>query len=123
MSEALFPLWVSAFLSTVLVEAPIYALALRTRLSLLHALCVGVALQAFTHPLFWLTWDRLGAWPYENYRLAVAIFESIIVVLEAALVTIALPPRRPWHRVPTFAFALLVSLIANASSVLVGILR
>ena len=57
MSPDFFDMWLPAFLSTILSETPIYALFLRDRMGLGNALALGVALQFFTHPLFWLAWD------------------------------------------------------------------
>lgn len=123
MSEYLLPLWREAFATTVLVETPIYALFLWKRLPLFHALLIGFALQALTHPLFWLSWDALGTWPYDHYALAVGLFETTIVWVEAAAIALALPPRRPWHRWPGFGLGLVASLTANAISVLVGVIQ
>jgi hypothetical protein len=123
VNEELLTLWYPAFATTILVEAPIYALFMAGRAGLVWALLTGVALQALTHPIFWLSWGALGQWPYENYVLAVGLFESTIVLVEAAAVWLVLPPRRPWQRVPNLALALLASVVANTTSVVVGLLN
>lgn len=123
MSEHLLTLWYDAFLTTILVEAPIYALLMSRRMGLVPALLVGVALQALTHPIFWLSWDALGQWPYDNYGLAVGLFESTIVMVEAVALWWVLPQRRPWHRAPNILNAIAISLVANTTSVVVGLLK
>lgn len=123
MSDYLFELWGPAFISTILIEAPIVAIFIRHRLSIVVALILGVALQAVTHPVFWLSWDTLGAWPYDNYGLALGLFESTIVLIEAGLIWVALPKRRPWQRLPNSGLALVASLVANTTSVVVGMLH
>lgn len=123
MSEHLLGPWLVAFTTTVLVEAPIYALWLSRRMRIVQALLLGFALQALTHPVFWLTWDTLEEWPYDHYALAVTLFESVIVLVEALVVFLVVPRDRPWHRLPRSWLALFASLSANATSVLVGLLH
>jgi len=123
LSEHLLPLWREAFATTILVEVWIYALFLWRRVPIVHALLIGVALQALTHPIFWLSWDALGAWPYANYELAVALFEVTIVGVEALAIAWAIPRRRPWQRLPNLALGLIASLVANTTSVVVGLLH
>ncbi len=123
MSDYLFDLWVPAFISTILIEAPIVALFVRQRLTMVAALALGIAFQAVTHPVFWLSWDALEAWPYDNYELALGLFESTIVLVEAGLIWLALPTRRAWQRLPNGWLALIASLVANATSVVVGMLH
>lgn len=123
MSEHLLGLWHEAFATTVLIEVWVYALFLSRRLPIVHALLIGVALQALTHPIFWLSWDALGAWPYDNYLLAVGLFETTIVGVEAVSIAWVLPRRRPWQRLPNLALGLVASLVANTTSVVVGLLH
>lgn len=122
MSEEFFAMWVPAFLATILSETAIYALFLRDRMGLGNALALGIALQLFTHPLFWLAWDAETTFFYQHYDVAVVLFELVIFLAEAGIVWAVLARRRPWHRMPNVALALLASLCANSVSLTIGML-
>lgn len=123
MSPEWYSQWWPAFLTTLLAEAPIFALFLRGRLGLGPALAMGVALQAVTHPIFWLTWERWADYFFAHYDASVWTFEAVIYLVEAALVWAILPRRRPWQRVPNAALALLASTVANSTSLVIGMLN
>ena len=121
MSDAFFDLWWRAFLSTIIIEVPIYALVLRA-LDLPRALVLGLACQAVTHPCFWLSWNALGDGVYDHYVVAVIAFETVITIIEASLCAIILTREGFAFRRAT-SISLFASLLANASSVLVGYLK
>ncbi len=123
MSPEWFDQWLPAFLTTVLAEAPIFALFLGGRLGIGPALAVGVALQAVTHPLFWLAWERWADYFFAHYSASVWAFETVIYLVEAGLVWVALPRRRPWERVPNLVLALVASTVANSTSLVIGMLN
>lgn len=120
MTPELFQAWWPAFLTTILVETPIYTLFSQQRLGLANALIVGVALQAVTHPCFWLAWDALGDFAYTHYIPAVVGFELVITLAEAGLLLWVLGRANPRTG---FATGLLASTVANVSSILVGLLK
>ncbi len=121
MSEAFFDLWWRAFLSTLIVEVPIYALVLRS-LDLPRALVLGIACQAVTHPCFWLSWNALGDGVYDHYVVAVIAFETVITLIEAMLCAVVLK-RDGYASRGAIRLGLIASVVANASSVLVGYLK
>ena len=99
--------WLSAFLLTQLVEAPIYMKS--GKISWWKALVPS----AVTHPFVWFVFPLLQEHGVSYLGMAAAA-EAFAVLAEAALVRLAfgVPGRR----------AFWVSVLANASSVAVGLL-
>jgi len=103
---SLFESWPAAFALTAVVEAPIYARALRPR-PWGRALLLGALLSLPTHPLVFVWLPKVWPGTYPGY---VAAAEAIAVLGEAALL---------WRlRVSP---ALLWALAANAASTAVGL--
>lgn len=105
--------WLLAFLWTLALELPVYALWLAPRLRSAAATCgLVLAINAITHPLLWFVMPRPA-----SYAAYLAIGESGVVVLEAALIAGVLRrhPRPVW-------IAIGASLSANALSTAVGML-
>lgn len=98
--------WLTAFLLTEAVEAPVY-LALGRGVPLLRRLLVAFGASAVTHPVLWFAfpWDRASWW------WSFVIGECLVVIVEGALAWLA-----------GFRFPWLVALAANAASVVVGLL-
>ena len=122
MTSVWFDLWLGAFVSTVLAEAPVYGLFLRDRLGLASALALGVALQCVTHPLFWLAWAAEPDLFFDHYGAAVFGFEAAVYTVEAAIIWAVLPRRPASAKLPNLALAFLASATANTSSVLIGMM-
>jgi hypothetical protein len=105
-------LWLFGFALTLVLELPIYVLALRRPLGgVARALTVGVAVNVATHPLAWTL--AVG------HRLPWVAIEALVTVAEAAMIFAAaraLGRRLPIHE------SFLVSLAANALSAGVGLL-
>jgi len=95
----------AAFVWTVALEFPVYALALPRTWSVARALCFTLAVNLLTHP-------ALCAWVLASKpRLgALAAAELAVALIEAGLLLLAIgPPRR-------FAWALLAAGSANSLS-------
>ena len=122
MSEHWFSLWIPAFLLTILVETPVVVLLTRRRIGWGAALALGVALQAVTHPLFWLTWERWQRFFFSHYLASTAVFEAVIFLAEAALIAWVVPRRERSSRRHA-VWAVGVSTLANSASLLLGILK
>jgi hypothetical protein len=102
--------WLVAFGLTVAVEAPVYLLGL-VGLHLAtwrRAVALAIGVNVVTHPMLWafLTWYRSPG--------AYVAAELAVVVAEAALLRLAV------HR--DLGALLALSLAANTTSVLVGLL-
>lgn len=93
--------WLIAFALTQLVEVPIYLVATKRNLQ------VAFLASTFTHPIVWFVFPLvpIAYWPM------VALAEAFAVVVEAA-----------WLRVNRVSHPVRWSVIANASSVAVGLL-
>jgi len=115
MTEAMVGAWFMAFISTILIEGPIYALFARGIWRVPKALAMSVILQLTTHPLLWLIFYDIQAL-IPDYVLAVLIAELGVVSIEAALLSWM------WGR-GFFGLALTAALTANAVSTAVGLLR
>ncbi len=98
--------WARAFVLTQAVEAPIYRRYVPTRL------WVGLVPSAITHPFVWFLFPRMQEHGATYLQMALAA-ELFAWLAEALLLWRAL--RTSWRR------ALLVSLLANSSSVAVGL--
>ena len=104
--------WAFAFALTLLLELPVYVLALRRPLGgVVRALAVGVAVNVATHPLAWtLAVAHLLPW------LAI---EGLVTLAEGAMIFAA--ARALGRRLPVHE-SLLVALAANAFSAGVGLI-
>lgn len=98
--------WARAFVLTQVVEAPIYRRVAPV------PVWAALAPSAITHPFVWFVFPRLQEHGASYLQMALAA-EAFAWVVEA--VFLALAARVPWRR------AFLVSLLANASSVAVGL--
>jgi hypothetical protein len=100
---AYFRAWLYAFLFTQMVEIPIYAVGLRV------SLLAAFGASAITHPVLWFV---LFPHLHLSYLWLVVVGESFAVLVEAAYFAFVFRRRR----------ALLWSLLANASSLGLGLL-
>lgn len=115
MTSGWMLLWLKAFASTILVETPYYALFLARHVGGVGpAVLVSLGLQMATHPLLWLAWPKLQT--LADYGVVVVVAETLIVLVEAALVAMVIGRAR-WR------LALVASLVANATSTVVGLIR
>lgn len=96
--------WLTAFLITEAVEAPVY-LALGRKVEPLRRWLVALGASALTHPVLWFAfpWDR-GSWWW-----SFIVGETLVVLVEGGLARLAGFPR-PW----------LVALVANLASIAAG---
>lgn len=95
--------WLVAFVFTQLVEVPIYAVALRTRI------VTAFGASAITHPIVWFVIFPFVPLPYLGL---IVLAESFAVVVEAIYFGWLVRRRRAW----------LWSLVANAASFGTGML-
>jgi len=93
---------------TMLVEVPVYVLAIRA--DRWRVAAVAVAANLLTHPPLW--WVLSGSGPAQPLTFAVA--EAVVCLVEGALMAVALGLR--------WTLALAAAVAANAASVLVGVL-
>jgi len=119
----MFVWWLKAFALTLAIEVPICcallgvgwgadARALPRRLG--RALLAGVLASALTHPVLWLSF-ALVPWMFENYWLAVGLWEVGIAVVEAAVLWAVARPGWP-------AMAVVTSSVMNGTSFGVGLI-
>ncbi|GAA2796636.1 hypothetical protein GCM10010441_22330 [Kitasatospora paracochleata] len=108
-----------AFALTLLVELPLYTVALTAlgRVPARLALAAGTAANCATHPLLWWFLNRFAAAAPAAYWTAFALAEAVVCLVEAVLVRALVGPTR-LAPVP----ALTTALTANAASVLAGLL-
>ena len=97
--------WITAFLITQVVEAPIYLWAGR-HLSAPRRWLLALGASAVTHPVVWFAFP----WQTAPWELCFFAAETFAVVAEGALGRLA-GLERPW----------LWSLTANGASVIVGL--
>lgn len=102
----IFVPWAKAFVLTELVEAPIYRRVLPTRWTL------ALAASAITHPFVWFAFPKL-MYTGLDYVTTSVLSEAFAVAVEAIF----------FWRVGAISIvrASLVSLLANAASVAVGL--
>jgi hypothetical protein len=104
--------WLIAFLITVAVEAPIVVYLTRDHpISVKRRALLAVFAQLMTHPLVWFVFPRIAGL---TGRSALALSELWAWLAEAAFYAVVLPGLSP-------ARALGVSAIANAASILAGL--
>lgn len=101
-------MYLLALASTLLVEVPVYVLAV-TVASRWRVAAVAVGINLLTHPLLW--WVLSGSGPAP---LTFAVAEAMVCLVEAALLVAGLRVRWP--------VAGAAAVAANAASVLVGVL-
>ena len=100
--------WVKAFVFTQLVEAPIYRRLLPTRWSL------ALAASTITHPFVWFVFPWIGDRLDVGWTTTSILSEVFAVVVEAIFFRVMCAIG--WPR------AALVSILANAASVSLGLL-
>lgn len=110
--------YLGAFTLTCAIELPVYCalLMLLARIPAHAALGLGLAVNVVTHPLLWLTFDRLDAW-LGSYVPAFVAGEVGVCVVEWAILAVSLR-RRDLGR---WSLAAIV-VIANGLSAAVGLL-
>jgi hypothetical protein len=101
-------MYLLALALTMLVEVPVYVLAVPANRWRVAA--VAVVANLLTHPPLW--WVLAGSGPAQPLTFAVA--EAVVCLVEGALLVLAL--RLSW------TVALAAAVAANAASVLVGVL-
>lgn len=109
-----FPIqWATAFVLTLLLEGPVYGLALRSAFGA-KAVLVAVALNLCSHPVFWTFTSSREPLP----RFLAA--EALVTLFEAAVV-FALGRTRLARRPVSPPDALIVAFAANALSAGAGL--
>jgi len=98
--------WITAFLITEAVEAPIYLYAGR-RLAPWRRWLLALGASAVTHPVVWFAFP----WETASWEICLLAAETFAVVVEGGLGRLAGLPR-PW----------IWSLVANGASVLLGLM-
>jgi hypothetical protein len=104
--------WGFAFFLTIALEAPIYWLGLRTKLSLRRIAAVILILNLLTHPAVWYLWPRWAfraGWDFRTYALACEIFAPALEAFTLIL-GFKIPPGR----------AVVTSILANLCSWWIG---
>lgn len=108
-------MWLEAFALTLAIEVPIYAALLRRYAgSWFGAVALGVALQVATHPALWFFAPR-----FEPYWAWVVTLEVVIWLIEGLLAGLVID--HPKGKRYAYAYGLLASLCANATSTLIGL--
>ena len=110
-----FPLWLHAFLLTLVIEVPVFVLVWRFGRSLRRPLwriaAAGAAGTVLTHPLLWFVWPRVVT----DYNMYVLTGEVIVAVVESfTFFALARPI--------TLRRAIAASLLANGASYGIGVL-
>lgn len=102
--------WFTAFVWTLALELPSYAVALRGRLTGVRLLAVVLALNVATHPAIWFLLPR-----FEPWAAWFVLAEALVIAVEATLL------RTPLVGCPLGRRdALLATTAANALSASVG---
>lgn len=104
--------WARAYLATQVIEVPIVVGWLRGRVPVADAVPLAILASTLTHPALWYVWPD-----FEPYWLRLGSGEAIVWTLEALLYAIWLRRRGQPASVGVF-----VACLANASSMLVGLL-
>jgi hypothetical protein len=114
----IFPIWIEAFIITLVTEVPIFILlGKRFARSLAHppgALRLAVAGAVgtcITHPLLWFVWPRVVA----DYTWNVVTGELLIALIETVTFFAVARPLKLYQ-------AFIASIVANSASVAVGYL-
>ena len=105
--------WLLAFVLTLAIEVPVYTFGLRHRVRPARGAAVALGVNAVTHPVLWFglsALQRTGA----SYWLVTLSAEVAVVLIEAALVIVAVRPGA--------MLAVRVSAIANGLSFGLGLL-
>jgi hypothetical protein len=106
--------WARAYLATQVIEVPIVAGWLRGRLPVGEAAAVAILASTLTHPALWYVWPR-----FEPGWLYLGAGEAIVWAVEAVVFALWLRRRRVPQALRT---GVLVSCLANGSSMMTGIL-
>ena len=107
--------WLPAFIATLVIEVPVYTLALRNAFGLRRSLYIGLAVNVLTHPL---AWSAMMAIPFPTGFVTT---ELLVWAVEATLVfTLG---RRRWSTRPLgWIEAGVISLVANGLSAGLGLM-
>ena len=110
--------WLAAFVLTLLIEIPVFALVARLlgrkdagRAPLWRLLLAGAAGTCVTHPLLWFVWPRL----FGDYSAYIVSGELLVAAIEAGTFYLIARP----IRLPT---AIAASFLANGLSFFVGLI-
>ncbi|MFT7582858.1 MAG: hypothetical protein ACI9MR_004542 [Myxococcota bacterium] len=112
--------WLTAFAMTLAIEVPIYVLVLRKPMrGWAQPLFVGILAQCITH---WAVWFVAPHWELSrtDYVLWLLLVELGVTLVEALWVALWLSGLG-WKR--ALFWGLLVSLLANVVSTLIGVAR
>jgi len=115
---SIFAAWVLAFVLTLLIEIPVFAIAARLlekgrapRTPLWRLLVAGAAGTCVTHPLLWFAWPHL----FDDYSAYIVSGELLVSVIETGTFYLVARPVR-------LSTAAAASFLANGMSFLVGII-
>ncbi len=107
--------WSTAFLFTLALEIPVYAVVLHRHLRwrlFLFAILLG---NSLTHPIVWNTILR-----FESYRTGFFVLESFAVVAEAGVILASARALGRTAPRPTILRCFGAALLANAFSAFIG---
>src|SRR5215475_10008528 len=109
MNDVVFLDWLSAFLWTLVLELPVYALCLRERFGGWRTpIVLALGMNAVSHPLLWFVFPK-----WQPFWLWLLVAESCVTLFEGMILAIALACVRSARPVGT---ALAVAVAANALS-------
>jgi hypothetical protein len=117
--------YLELLLLTLVIETPLVALLLWRVCGWKRALAAGVLASATTHPLLCFAWPLVVPFTRETYLAFVVSGESLVVVIEAVIIYLALRQRhgaRPSRPKREAVAALAISLGANVTSFGIGML-
>lgn len=104
--------WLRAYLGTLLIEVPIVSGWMWPQIGI-RGIFWGILASTLTHPMLWFVWPQWGPrWAW------VGSAEACIWVFEGLLYAVALRKEGK----PAWAFGICISVLANASSFLTGLL-
>ncbi|MCO4745835.1 MAG: hypothetical protein KC912_13660 [Proteobacteria bacterium] len=105
--------WLPAFLITTAVEVPLVTWLLHRQLGMAPAAVVALLAQLITHPTLWFVVPQ-----FQPYLLWVAVAETGVIAVEAALFGVALKRSLDPHWLRRAA---LTSVLANLVTTTIGL--
>jgi hypothetical protein len=115
--NAIFPLWFSSFVFTLVVEVPLFVFVARLRsrqadrAPIWRLVVAAAAGTCFTHPFLWFAWSQI----IPDYGVYILSGELLVAIIESfTFFAIARPSR--------FYTAFAASFIANGCSYGLGLL-
>ncbi len=106
--------WARAFLATQVIEVPVVVGWLRGKVPVREAVPLAILASTLTHPLLWYAWPT-----FQPYWLWLGTGEALVWTAEGLLYAAWLHRRGAPRPLLT---GVLVSCLANASSMLTGLL-